>query len=78
MSAPAPPARSRASSFRQRDLEKAIRAVRATGGELSEIVITPDGSVRLIVGAVVSCKPNAEAETAAAFDQWLAKHGTTP
>jgi len=54
-------------SFKQADLARAMKAVRAAGFEVARTDILPDGTIRLIHKAEVASDP------ATPFDQWKAK-----
>lgn len=40
------------STFRRRDLKAAVEAVRATGEPIAGVEIAPDGTIRVLTGAV--------------------------
>lgn len=54
-------------SFKQADLARAMKAVRAAGLDVARTDILPDGTIRLIHKAEVTSDP------ATPFDQWKAK-----
>lgn len=53
-------------TFRQADLTRAVKAVRAAGLEVATTVIDPDGTIRLLHHA------DATGATSAPFDKWKA------
>lgn len=59
----------RASLFTQADVERAVKAARNAGMEVGALEITKDGTIRVIVGALM-----AESLTATTpLDEWKAK-----
>jgi hypothetical protein len=63
--------RRRPSTFRQRDISRAIRAARQAG-EKGEVRVELDGSGNIVI--ISSREPAAKAEPENALDQWVASH----
>lgn len=62
---------SRASNFRQRDVEKALGAAKASGLDLAASEVKPDGTIRLIFGRAY--EPANEADRA--LERWHRENG---
>lgn len=58
----------RRASFSQADMQRALRAAKATGYQLSEVSITPGGEIRL------KCAPNHPDATPADITEELERH----
>ena len=59
----------RSSTFKQSDVERAVKAVRSTGLDVGAVEVAPDGTIRVMVGA-------SQGDSQAAmtpFDQWKAQ-----
>lgn len=54
-------------TFKQSDLARAVKAVRAAGLGVARTEISPDGTIRLFHGAEVT------SESGSPLDEWLAK-----
>lgn len=52
----------KAARFRQSDLERALRALRAAGETISGVEINPDGSFRVLTGNLTPKQPRDEYE----------------
>lgn len=58
----------RPSTFRQYDVERAVKAARSAGLTVGAVEVTPDGTIRVMVGTSL-----AESQTAMTpFDKWKA------
>lgn len=68
---------SRASAFRQRDLEKALAAARKVGVEASAVVVNArSGEIRFELGGQSAAPAPTGADTPdAALARWQAEHG---
>ncbi len=62
----------RPSSFRQADVERAVKGARNAGLDVGSVEVTPDGTIR-IVGA-----SNIEPAHDLPFDQWRARQNARP
>ncbi|MCO6385018.1 hypothetical protein GTH22_20015 [Oceanicola sp. 502str15] len=62
------------STFRQADVERAVKAARAAGLDVGTVEVTREGTIRVMVGA--STGESAQAETP--FDTWKAKRDAGP
>jgi hypothetical protein len=58
------------SVFRQRDVSRAIRAVRAAGAEIARVEVAADGKISIVVGAAEA--PSSAPESP--LDDWMAAH----
>ncbi len=56
-----------ASTFRQSDVERAVKAARAAGLSIGKVEVAPDGTIRVIMAD----QRDSAAETP--YDQWKAK-----
>lgn len=66
---------SRASSFRQRDLEKALAAARKVGVSASAVVVTPKGEIRFEFTPSAAVISQAADTPEAALARWQQEHG---
>lgn len=60
----------KACTFRQRDLAAALRALKQTGHEVSQVRVDPDGKICIVTGAPEPAEPVAE-KTAPPKQVWL-------
>jgi hypothetical protein len=58
-------------TFRQSDIARAIKAVRAAGEEVARVEIDRDGKITIVTGDGLD-KPEVASENS--LDQWIAKH----
>lgn len=58
-----------APAFRQSDVERAIRAIKAVGETVSGVEIKPDGTFRVLTGG------NSEPEALTPLQAWEREHG---
>ena len=63
----------RASTFRQSDVERAVKAARAAGLDVGSVEVAPDGTIRVVTA---TANENEQPGGGSPFDQWKAKHGT--
>jgi hypothetical protein len=56
--------------FRQRDLTRAVRAVKAAGLDVARVEVDKDGKIVVILGKPQSLAP----EPVSDVDRWLAEH----
>lgn len=59
----------RTSTFRQSDVERAVKAARAAGLDIGMVEVAPDGTIRVKVGATSEDSPTA----ATPYDDWKAR-----
>ena len=60
------------STFKERDLTRAVRAVVKAGLEVTKVTVDTGGQITVIVG-----HGNCEVEPPSELDQWLGKRGRT-
>jgi hypothetical protein len=58
------------STFRQRDVTRAVKAVTKTGVSIRRVEIDRAGNIAIITGSETA----PQGETSSPLDQWLAKH----
>ena len=59
----------RPSTFRQSDVERAVKAARSAGLDVGVVEVAPDGTIRVMVGAT----PGESQSATTPFDEWKAK-----
>ena len=61
-----------ASTFRQSDVERAVKAARSAGLNVGKVEVAPDGTIRVIVA------DQAESASQNPFDKWKANRNAGP